>query len=211
MRADLAVSDYLDLVDYRRRVVEMYGRVRTGSGDPAARWMEFRRAQDDLFRWHPQSALAEDQKARFKGLRYYPYDPRFRLVLPLRPVDNPEVMQVRLRDDGVLQMRRMGRVQFTIDGQALALTLFWILGYGGGVFLPFRDASNTDETYEGGRYLLDTIKGVDLGQDAGDVVIDFNYAYNPSCAYSLRWDCPTPPPENWLPAPIRAGEQRYIG
>jgi len=211
MRADVAVSDDLNLLDYRRRMAEMYGRVRTGSGDPATRWMEFRRARDELFRRHPMSALSPDQKARFGGLRYYPYDPRFRLVLPLSPVDNPEVMQIRLRDDGLLQMRRMGRVQFTIDGHPLALTLFWILGYGGGVFLPFRDASNTDDTYEGGRYLLDTVKGVDLGQDASGVVIDFNYAYNPSCAYSQQWDCPTPPPENWLPVPIRAGEQRYAG
>jgi hypothetical protein len=158
MRTDLALSDYLGLMDYRRRVAEMYERARTGSGDPAARWMEFRRARDELFRWHPQSALSGDQKARFEGLRYYPYDPRFRFVLPLGPVDNPEVVEIRLRDDGLLHMRRMGRVRFTIDGQTLALTLFWILGYGGGVFLPFRDASNTDETYEGGRYLLDTIK-----------------------------------------------------
>jgi uncharacterized protein (DUF1684 family) len=151
------------------------------------------------------------RRLAFYGLRYYPYDPRFRFVLPLSPVDNPEVMQIRLRDDGFVHMRRIDRVQFTIDERPQALTLFWILGYDGGVFLPFRDASNADETYEGGRYLLDTIKGVDLGQDAGDVVIDFNYAYNPSCAYSPRWDCPTAPPENWLPVPIRAGEQRYTG
>jgi uncharacterized protein (DUF1684 family) len=199
----------LDLLDYRRRVAEMYERVRTGSGDPAARWIEFRRERDDLFRSHPQSALSPDQQARFEGLRYYPYDPRLRFVLPLSPVDSPEVMQIRLRDDGLLRMRRMGGVEFTIEEQPLALTLFWILGYGGGVFLPFRDATNADDTYEGGRYLLDTIKGIDLGQDAGKLVIDFNYAYNPSCAYSPRWDCPTPPPENWLQVPIRAGEQRY--
>ena len=89
--------------------------------------------------------------------------------------------------------------------------MFWVLGYGGGVFLPFKDATNGPETYGGGRYLLDTIKHADLGSEDERLVLDFNYAYNPSCAYNPRWHCPLSPPENTLPVEIRAGEKSYPG
>jgi uncharacterized protein len=91
------------------------------------------------------------------------------------------------------------------------LTLFWISGYGGGVLLPFKDGTSGQETYGGGRYLLDTIKHADLGSDKGRLIVDFNYAYNPSCAYDPRWHCPLAPPENSLPTRIAAGEKSYGG
>ena len=88
------------------------------------------------------------------------------------------------------------------------LTLYWLLGYGGGVFLPFADATSGRETYGAGRYLLDTIKGADLGSTPdGLTVLDFNFAYNPSCVYSPRYLCPLAPPANRLPMPVRAGER----
>ncbi len=108
-------------------------------------------------------------------------------------------------------MQPFGRVRFTVDDQPVMLTLFWILGYGGGMFLPFRDTSNGHETYGGGRYLLDTLKGADLGRDGDLLVIDFNFAYNPSCAYNPSWHCPLAPPENWLRVPIWAGERNFVG
>jgi uncharacterized protein (DUF1684 family) len=91
------------------------------------------------------------------------------------------------------------------------LTLYWLGGYGGGVFLPFRDATTGKATFGGGRYLLDGIKGADLGRDAqGRAILDFNFAYNPSCAYSARWICPLAPPENALPVAIHAGERMPV-
>ena len=203
------MSDYQDLLDYRRKVGEMYARVRYGRLDQAARCLEFRRAQDDLFRTHPQSALSGEQKARFHGLRYYPYDPALRFVVPLDTDVEPAVIEVALRDDGLLRLRRIGKVRFRVDGRDISLSLFWSLGYGGGIFLPFRDVTRAETTYEGGRYLLDTIKGADLGQEGAGLILDFNYAYNPSCAYHPRWDCPLAPAENDLPVAIPAGEQRY--
>ena len=203
------MSDHQDLLDYRRRVGEMYARVRRGPLDLAARCLEFRRARDELFRTHPQSALADVQKARFRGLRYYPHNPSLRFVLPLEGAVEPVTIEGTLRDDGFIRLRRIGKVQFAIEGTSVALSVFWIEGYGGGIFLPFRDRTNADATFESGRYLLDTIKGADLGQEDGKLIIDFNYAYNPSCAYNIRWDCPLAPPENALPVPIPAGEQRY--
>ncbi len=209
------MSAFLELLDYRRTVAEMYVRVRRAQSgqqpEHAESCRQFRQARDALFRTHPQSALALEQKARFGGLAYYPYDPSLRLVVPVVPAEESEPLEMHLREDGVVRLQRLGRVHFTVAGQAVSLTLFWMLGYGGGVFLPFRDASNADETYEGGRYLLDTIKGADLGQEAGGLILDFNYAYNPSCAYNPRWDCPLPPPENWLRVAIRAGEKHYPG
>ena len=107
-------------------------------------------------------------------------------------------------------MRRVGRLHFDLVGQAAELTLYWILGYGGGLFLPFRDTSaKTGNTYPGTRYLLDTIKGADLGQQNGQLMLDFNFAYNPSCAYHHRWHCPLAPQENWLKIPIPVGELAY--
>ena len=87
--------------------------------------------------------------------------------------------------------------------------MFWLREYSGGIFVPFRDATNGTETYGGGRYLLDTAKGADLGGDAdrGTIVIDFNFAYQPSCAFDPRWSCPLAPPENRLDIAIRAGER----
>ncbi len=209
------MNAHLDLLNYRRTVAEMYSRVRQHPSDPrsdpAERCRAFRQARDQLFRSHPQSALSPEQMARFRGLAYYPYDPALRFIVPVTPVEASDPLGMHLREDGVVHLQRLGRVRLSIDGQAVALTLFWILGYGGGVFLPFRDASNANETYEGGRYLLDTIKGADLGQEAGGLVLDFNYAYNPSCAYNPRWECPLAPPENWLQVAIRAGERRYAG
>jgi len=70
------------------------------------------------------------------------------------------------------------------------------------LFLPFRDATSGKETYGAGRYL-------DLDVRGDEVLIDFNYAYTPNCAYSADWSCPLPPAENWLEVPIRAGEMTF--
>ena len=89
------------------------------------------------------------------------------------------------------------------------LDLYWLDGYGGGIFLSFADATSGRETYGACRYLLDTVKGADLGEEGGRLVLDFNFAYNPSCAYDPRWVCPLAPPGNRLAVPIRAGERAH--
>jgi hypothetical protein len=200
-------TDYLDLMDYRRRVAELYAWLRQEEQSPEARLLEFRRRRDDLFTSHPQSALSAEQKSFFAGLHYYPYNPHMRFALEVDTDVDPEIWEVYLEEDGLTRMQRFGKVHFEVNGQQVSLTLFWMLGYGGGVFLPFRDETSRTETYGGGRYLLDTIKGADLGREDSRLLIDFNYAYNPSCAYNPRWQCPLAPRENWLPVEIRAGEQ----
>lgn len=115
-------------------------------------------------------------------------------------------------EDGVIRYRRAGRLTFRLHDRDCTLTVFSLIGYGGGLFLPFRDATSGKETYGGGRYLFDTVKNTDglcleITPDSPDVTIDFNYAYNPSCAYDARWACPLAPRENWLPVAIQAGER----
>ena len=86
--------------------------------------------------------------------------------------------------------------------------MWWLVGYGGGVFVPVKDATAGRTTYGGGRYLLDTVKGADLGgaADGSTLVVDLNFAYQPSCAYDPAWVCPLASPGNTLPGEVVAGE-----
>ncbi len=195
----------LDLLDYRRRMSQLYQTVREANGDPTA-CAAFRSERDDLFHTHSQSALDTAQKAAFTGLPYYAYDPAYRVIARVNSDVEPETLYVELGEDGNFAYRRIGRATFELPTGKGALSLFWITGYGGGVFLPFGDSTNNQTTYGGGRYLYDTIKGADLGTTSEEIVLDFNYAYNPSCAYNPRWVCPLSPPENRLTFPIMAGE-----
>jgi uncharacterized protein (DUF1684 family) len=195
----------LDLLDYRRQVFEMYRLVRAGSGPDT--WAQWRAARDALFRDHPQSALDSAQQAVFAGLPYYPYDPAFRVVAPVRWDVEDRIFTGDIGADGRIAYRRFARVTFELPTGSGTLSLFWIMGYGGGLFLPFADRTNGQATYGAGRYLYDTIKGADLGASETEIVLDFNYAYHPSCAYNPRWVCPLAPAENRLNFPIPAGER----
>ena len=204
-------TNLLELTDYRRRVQHIYQQVREGAHAPQAAWAVWAAARDELLASHPQSALTVEQRASFEPLHYYEYDPQWRLLLDWEPEDDGEIFEVPLQEDGLFRMRRAGVVHFVIGGEECRLSLFWVEGYGGGLFLPFRDASGAiGESYPGSRYLLDTIKGADLGSQDGKLVLDFNFAYNPSCAYHHRWHCPLAPQENWLPVAVRAGEKAYL-
>ena len=200
---------YAELAEYRRQTHEIYAQVRSGEADPEGTWRKFRRQREALFRRHPQSALDASQRQTFDGLPYFDYQPQLRVLAEVEPIEEEKPLSVQLEGDGLTLLRRFGRASFTLHGERAALTLFWIEGYGGGVFLPFRDATSGDETYAGGRYLLDTIKGADLGRVGDAWVLDFNYAYNPSCAYNAKWSCPLAPLENWLGVLLRAGEKNY--
>ena len=198
-------SHALALADYRRRVTELYADVRRAGEYPERAWQHWVHTRNELFRSHPQSALDAGQKKCFQGLAYYPYQSELRLSVAVEPLEAAP-REVLLEQDGMMSMQPVGRLLFQLSGQPVELTLFWISGYGGGLFLPFRDKTNGDTTYGGGRYLLDSIKGADLGTAGEQLVLDFNFAYNPSCVYSPRWSCPLAPPENWLPQRVEGGE-----
>jgi len=200
------IDDPLSLADWRRRVSELYQSVRAAD-DPRAAWVHWRTTRDRLFREHPQSPYAADERARFAGLAYFDYDPAARHVVALEPVAPVGLERVLLEGDGQLELQPFARTRGLAAAYGGELTVFWIAGYGGGVFLPFCDATCGGESYAGGRYLLDTIKGADLGMAGAHLVVDFNFAYHPSCVYAPRWECPLAPAENRLPLAVRAGER----
>ena len=198
-------SATLDLLDYRRAVAELYRRARDeGSGAPP--WSRWRTARDALFATHPQSPLSESAQDHFQGLPFFPYDPGWRIVAPVEPVPRQDV-EVGHSGEGATGFQRFGHVHLSLPTGEATLNLYGLAGYGGGVFLPFRDATSGTDTYGGGRYLLDSVKGADLGHEGHDIVLDFNYSYHPSCVHDARWSCPLAPPENWLDLEIRAGER----
>jgi len=195
-----------DLLDYRREVAALYALARDPALPDAERCRRFREGKDRLFREHPASPLDDAARSTFAGLSYAPYDPRWRVVAQV-DLDVPDgTIEVDVGEDGRLTLERAGYLRFELGNAARRLTAFWIGGYGGGLFVPFRDATSGAGSYGGGRYLLDTIKHADLGSVDGGPVLDFNYAYAPSCAHHPRWVCPLSPPENRLEAAIRAGE-----
>ena len=203
-------NDPLSLAAWRRTVAEIYAAVRhTASSEPQLAWDTFRAARDSLFHAHPQSPLSAEARATFQPLEYFPYDPLWRLTGRLSQAVAADTFSLDLPADGRIHYTRVAQAEFSVDGQAAHLSLFWIEGYGGGLFLPFTDATCSVECYGGGRYLFDTIKGADLGVTPAEIVLDFNYAYNPSCAYDARWVCPLAPRENRLPFAVRAGERAY--
>jgi uncharacterized protein len=193
----------LDLLDYRRRVNEMYEAVRAlRERDARAAHRLWRERRDDLFRSHPQSALPESDRAAFRGLRYHEYDPAFVFTAAVRPLPR-ESYDVDTSTGGVIRFVRFGAVDIPLG----SLEVMWLDEYSGGVFLPFRDATSGKTTYGGGRYLLDTAKGADLGSSGDALVLDFNFAYHPSCVYDPKWTCPLAPLSNRLPAAVDAGER----
>jgi uncharacterized protein (DUF1684 family) len=208
MRDDTAssLSRFVDLWGWRRQIAELYAEIRGGAA-PEAAWEAWRQARDALFRDHPQSPLAPHERAVFGGLPYFAHDPRLRFIVELDVLSDSRTETMTAGADGKVTLLPFARSRGLAAALGGELTLYWINLYGGGVFLPFRDATSGKTSYAGGRYLLDTIKGADLGWEGERVVLDFNFAYNPSCAYAEQWICPLPPPANTLPGSVTAGER----
>jgi uncharacterized protein len=201
--------DELDLLDWKRRVLELYADVRR-AGDSLAAWRSWRETRDELFRSHPQSPLPSHARRAFEGLAYFDYDPALRVLADVEPASR-ERREIATSGTEPYVFTRFGRAVFSLQGAPQSLDLYWLDGYGGGVYLCFRDPTSGDESYGAGRYLLDTVKGADLGSDGGRLVLDFNFAYNPSCSYDPRWVCPLAPPGNTLTVPVRGGERFVAG
>ena len=204
------MNHQLSLAEWRRTVSEMYTAVREApEAGRLIAWQDWRARRNDLFKHHVQSPLDDGQRMGFQSLPYFSYDSTWRVEGTIDREVEKETFRVQLAADGVFSFTRIAQAHFTVNGHPGMLNLFWIEGYGGGLFLPFKDATNSQTTYGGGRYLYDTIKGADLGVFEQSTVLDFNFAYNPSCAYHPRWVCPLSPPENTLPFAIEAGEQSF--
>ncbi|MEQ9814438.1 MAG: DUF1684 domain-containing protein [Azospirillaceae bacterium] len=197
----------LGLWSWRRAVADLYQAVRA-MPDPERAWSMWRTGRNRLFRGHPASPVRAEARAEFADLPFYPYDPDFRFVVDVEEPERPESLTIAAGPDGVVHLRAFARTRGLVPDLGGELTLYWLTGYGGGVFLPFRDATSGQDTFGGGRYLLDSVKGADLGwNDDGQVILDFNFAFSPSCAHDPQWACPLAPSGNTLPVSVTVGEK----
>lgn len=196
----------VELVDYRRRVIDLYAAVRQQS-DLEDAWWPWRAGRDALFATHPQTPIPADRREHFDGMAFHDYDPSWRLLASIESIEEADPLVVSHSAEGETAFVRFAILRAERHGTELELEALWLDTYGGGIFLPFRDGTNGTGTYGGGRYLLDAAKGADLGAvDDGRIVLDFNYAYHPSCAHDPRFSCPLAPPRNRLPMAVEAGE-----
>jgi uncharacterized protein (DUF1684 family) len=212
------VSTALQTADWRRRVFALYTDVRVRAAeDPAAAHASWVTSRDELFATHPASPILPEDKPGFTGLTVTPYDPAWRFTAPIEPAEPgpdgaPRRLDVPTGTNGVVPFELLGTV--ALDGLG-TLDVWRLASYGGGLFVPIKDAlaGTPGGTYGGGRYLLDTIKGAWLGHagddDAGvgDLVLDLNFAYNPSCAYDPAWTCPLAQAGNTLDVAVPVGER----
>ena len=187
------------ILDWRRQVADIYAEVRATTDPVAAhaRWADRRAA---LLATHPATPVPEAHRESFTPV-VASYDPAWRFEVAVEPAE-PERREVPTATDGVVPFERIGRVAL---GDVGSLDVWWLDSYGGGVFVPLKDPAS--DSYGGGRYLLDTVKGADLGGGTDALVIDLNFAFQPSCAYSSDWVCPLPGPGNRLDIPVEVGER----
>ena len=203
----------LELADWRRQVADVYAAVRRiAAFDPEEAWRTWRDERERLFVRHPQSPLPANTRGGFRA-RHWPYDSslRFELELVERATDASvgTVAELPLSTGGQMRLVEVGAIEVPFPSGAQSLAVYSLDDYAGGLILPFLDATNGTETYGAGRYLLDTAKGADLGGDprSGTIVVDFNFAFHPSCAFNARWSCPLAPPANRLDIRLEAGER----
>jgi uncharacterized protein (DUF1684 family) len=224
---EAGVHERLELAAWRRDIAALYATVRAEAAhDPQAAWERWRATREELFRTSSQSPVPAVERAGFRA-HHWPYDPAWRFEVAVEPW-GPEARAAGVRADGhpettlgglslalpvstggQEELSRIGRVTIPFEAGARSLGLYWMTGYSGGLFLPFRDATSGRETYGAGRYLLDAAKSADLGpgSERGSLILDFNFSFQPSCAFDPRWACPLAPPENRLDIPVEAGER----
>jgi uncharacterized protein (DUF1684 family) len=190
------------LLDWRRKVAAIYADVRANP-DPAAAHYEWQQARNHLLASHPKSPVPAAERAAFTGVPVAPYDPRLRFNARVDADVEPVRIEVSTGTDGIVPFQRAGVVHLPGVGD---LDVWWLASYGGGMFVPIRDTRTDGATYPGGRYVVDTVKGADLGGDDSYLIVDLNFAYNPSCAYDPAWACPLAPPGNVVPVAVDAGE-----
>jgi Uncharacterized conserved protein len=212
-QSDGSAMDRAWLADWRRRIATLYAEVRAmADTDPVLALAHWRTVRDQLYREHPQSPVPAEAREGFRAA-HFEHDPtlRFEAIVEAAPPPAPGAFALELPNSGsdTLSFSRAGRIAIPFASGPRTLSVFWMAGYAGGLFIPFRDGTNGHETYGAGRYLVDAAKSADLGGDAArnTLIVDFNFAFQPSCAFDPRWACPLAPPENRLDIAVRAGER----
>ena len=166
-----------------------------------------RERKDEYFGEDQRSPLGPDEQASFEGLSYYPVTSEYRFELELERATEPESVVVGTSTDGEREYLAWGEFEFPVSEETVTLTAYKSDADADRLWVPVRDATSGEETYGAGRYL--DLEPERHRTDDGTWILDFNEAYNPTCAYSDRYECPLPPTENWLDVPIEAGEKAY--
>lgn len=163
---------------------------------------EYRKRKDEAFRSQPTSPIPRHERMTFGGLRYYAVDPAWRFRARLVPHERPVHVTMQASDGGAKHYVNVGHFEVAMEGQPVKVQAYESAN-GDALFVPFRDRTSGKETYGAGRYL-------EAEEVAPGVYgLDFNFAYNPSCAYDDAYSCPFPPAENWLQVDVHAGEKTY--
>jgi len=216
------VEATLTLADWRRQIGSLYAEVRRrAADDPGSALTFWRETRERLYRTHAQSPVPAADRAAFRA-SHFDHDPALRYAVEVEAPDRTPAeplgaglgfaglsIELPVSAGGAMAFRRFGAVTIPFESGPQRLEIYWMEGYAGGLFLPFRDATNGRETYGAGRYLLDAAKSADLGPGATptSLVLDFNFAFQPSCAFDPKWACPLAPPANRLGLEVRAGER----
>jgi uncharacterized protein (DUF1684 family) len=177
------------------------------SSDWAAAIRARREAKDEYFRTDPHSPIPPEEREAFEGLAYYPIDGAYRFERPLDRHDEPESLTVGTSTGGEREYHRWGEFHVDVDGESVTVQAYKADPADDRLWVPFRDETSGGETYGAGRYL--DLEADTHRTDEGTWILDFNEAYNPTCAYADQYECPLPPAENWLPVRIEAGEKAY--
>jgi len=169
--------------------------------------LKWQKERNEFLKTHQRSPLTQKDKKTFKGLKYFPFDPQYVFTGEIKRFDfhtqHPEYYATFLTNKGTNKRYiRYGQFHFQFNGKEYVLQVFKSI-LGDTLFIPFKDKTNGKETYEGGRYIdAEILPGY-------RIVLDFNMAYHPSCAYNEKFICALPPRENFLDLEIRAGERNY--
>ncbi len=179
--------------------------------EPPEKWGEDleknRKDKDAFFAHHLQSPIAIDEKDNFEGLKYFTPNPKFYFELDFHEHITKETIKIQDSKENIRNLIRWGEFRFKIDGEEYKLQAYKSEPDEKYLFVPYRDETSGKETYGAGKYLdLDEEHQKNL---SGKWILDFNVAYNPSCAYNHDYACPFVPPENWMKVPILAGEKKY--
>ena len=204
----------LSLVNWRREIFEIYSDIRTESDGKMA-WEKWRVKREELFKHHPESPTFNIKSipGSYAQPILYPYNPNFCLSSQYKVLESSEILELITDDNSITRIQPFLKTTDLFEKLNIELTIFKILGYGGGLFMPFFDigCSSKGDNYEGGRYLIDTIKGADLGESRkNELRLYFNFSYNPSCSYNSKWTCPIIKHYNIIPVLIDAGEKKPI-
>ena len=173
-----------------------------------ANWSEeierMRREKDSFFGSDPDSPITAEVKPHFKGFNYFHPDPKYVFMVQLHRYENPKIVLMATSKGTEQRFYKVGYFEFELDGQRVQLPAYTSVERDDkDLFIPFRDGTSGKESYGAARYLDLPVSPTD------EYNLDFNYAYNPYCAYNADYVCPFPPKENWLSVEIRAGERKY--